>query len=106
MKEYYVSLQQLIGGMPVYNSRYDSKLSDTFSKYKAILRKVETFSEYYRNATNMHDKGFVNIEANIRRSHNARSEKMKDEAFKDARDGLQSDIEALMAVISSHEKFD
>jgi hypothetical protein len=107
MREYYDKLIALIEGLPNYNSNYGGhELSGILSQYKSILDAVNQTNEDYKRNTNLYYTEISGIELGISQSHYAKSQKRKDEAFSDARNGLKSDIEALANLIKFKEKFD
>lgn len=107
MREYYDKLIALIENLPHYNSNHGGdELSGILSQYKSILDAVKRTNEDYRRNTNLYDTEIDGIDFSISQSHYAKSQKRKDQAFSDARNGLKFDIEALASLIKSTEKFD
>ena len=104
MQVYYDKLTALLDTFPTHNSqRGIDKLSKIFTEYKSILDVVNKTNDDLKRNTNMHYTELDDIMFDIKQSQLAKSQKQKDQSFKEAIDHLHDDISSLARLIKPHD---
>lgn len=105
MKEQLQHLNCLLESMPSSNSSKSfSELNAILEKYTKILDFVNSYNEVYKRATSVYYTDINSIRDNIQESLYAETQKEKNNAFDNARNELQRDIQALAILIKPEEK--
>jgi hypothetical protein len=100
MKEQLYYLDKLLEQLTLSDwSKSFSELNRVLEKYTKILDFVNGYSDTYRIATSVYYTDINSIRDNIQRSLYAKSQQEKDLAFKNARNELKKDIQALLTLI-------
>ncbi len=99
-KELQISLSDLLSKLPNYNSAYaEEELSYILTNYKKILDTVHNINENLKRNTNLYYSEISSLESEIHNSKWGKSTKSKNDSFNSARNGLESDIQALLSLI-------
>jgi len=100
MEEYKSQLQELLIKMPSdnYSSAYQI-LTNLFNDYKRILMHVQA-DEYYLKQTTKFLGDYSEIQTDIEKSKFGDTNNSKQDGFKTARRGLESDITGLIRILS------
>lgn len=107
MQVYYDRLITLVDSLPIHNSqRSVEQLYKIFDDYKSILNIVNETNADLKRDTDMHYSELNDIQSEIEQSKNSKSQKQKDESFRDAINHLRDDISSLAEIIKYHDQSD
>ncbi len=105
MKEQLQHLNYVLENICSFNSsRSFSEINGILEKYTKILDFVNSYNETYKRATSVYYKNINSIRDNIQEALYAISSGEKDTAFKNARNELKKDIQALSVLIKPAEE--
>jgi len=107
MRQQFEHLTSLIASLPNLDSSHSySELNTILSEYTKTLNYINSYNENYKRATNVYYNDISSIRDHIQMSVLATTPNQKSVAFKDARNELKLNMEALATLIKTEDELE